>query len=522
MSPFAKALARSRPKTRTNRRWLFVPYDQLSDGIGPLAKEPPHELGIVLIESREKAGRRPYHVQKLALVLANLRHFALEQQARGVLVRHVATKGDYASALAPLAKELGPLRVQRPAERELRIELQPLFQDGVLVEVPHEGWLSTSDDFAAIPGPPWRMDAFYRQVRRRTGALMARGKPVGGKFSFDAENRRAWKGDPPAPAEPTYEPDAITREVCELVRRDFGKHPGTLRPEHLPATRADAERTWQWALRECLPWFGPFEDAMSTRSTGLFHTRLSPLLNVHRVLPRDVLADVLATELPLASKEGFVRQILGWREFVRHVHEATDGLRSHAGKPIERNALAADLPVPAAYWPGAPSGLACLDRVVHDVWHEGYSHHITRLMVLGNLATLLGVEPAALSQWFWIAYADAYDWVVEPNVLAMATYGTGDLMTTKPYVAGSAYLDRMGDHCADCAFDPKTTCPITRLYWAFLARNSDRLAGNQRIAMPLRSAQKRSAADKTRDAEVAAWVRGTLARGKRLDPADAP
>ena len=237
MSPFAKALARSRPKTRTNRRWLFVPYDQLSDGIGPLAKEPPHELGIVLIESREKAGRRPYHVQKLALVLANLRHFALEQQARGVLVRHVATKGDYASALAPLAKELGPLRVQRPAERELRIELQPLFQNGVLVEVPHEGWLSTSDDFAAIPGPPWRMDAFYRQVRRRTGALMARGKPVGGKFSFDAENRRAWKGDPPAPAEPTYEPDAITREVCELVRRDFGKHPGTLRPEHLPATQ---------------------------------------------------------------------------------------------------------------------------------------------------------------------------------------------------------------------------------------------------------------------------------------------
>lgn len=522
MSPFAQALALSRPQTRTNRRWLFVPYDQLSDGIGPLAEEPPQELGIVLVESREKAGRRPYHVQKLALVLANMRHFALEQQARGVLVRHVATEGDYASALAPLVRELGPMRVQRPAERELRLELQPLFQNGAMVEVPHDGWLSTADDFAAIQGPPWRMDAFYRQVRRRTGVLMQRSKPVGGKFSFDAENRRPWKGDPPAPAEPTYQPDAITREVCELVRRDFGKHPGTLRPEHLPATRQDAERTWQWALRECLPWFGPFEDAMSTRSTGLFHTRLSPLLNLHRVLPRDVLADVVAAELPLASKEGFVRQILGWREFVRHVHEATDGLRSHAGKPIERNALAADLPLPAAYWPGAPSGLACLDRVVHDVWHEGYSHHITRLMVLGNLATLLGVEPTALSQWFWIAYADAYDWVVEPNVLAMATYGTGDLMTTKPYVAGSAYLDRMGDHCADCAFDPKTTCPITRLYWAFLARNSERLAGNQRIAMPLRSAQKRSAADRKRDAAVAAWVRGTLARGKRLDPADVP
>jgi deoxyribodipyrimidine photolyase-related protein len=143
-------------------------------------------------------------------------------------------------------------------------------------------------------------------------------------------------------------------------------------------------------------------------------------------------------------------------------------------------------------------------------------------MVLANLGTLLGIEPRALTDWFWIAYADAYDWVVEPNVLAMATYGTGDLMTTKPYVAGSAYLDRMGDYCADCAFDPKTTCPITRLYWAFLARNAERLAGNQRIAMPLRSAQKRSPADKERDTAVAAWVRGTLAHGRRLDPADAP
>ena len=228
--------------------------------------------------------------------------------------------------------------------------------------------------------------------------------------------------------------------------------------------------------------------------------------------------NVLAAELPLPSQESFVRQILGWREFVRHVHEATDGLRSLRGRELDTNVLRAQTELPPVFWGKEPSGLACLDHVVADVWREGYSHHITRLMVLGNLATLLGVEPQQLSQWFWVAYIDAYDWVVEPNVLAMASYGVGELMTTKPYVAGSAYLDRMGDHCDGCAFDPKTTCPITRLYWAFLARNAERLAGNQRIAMPLRSVAKRAAEERTRDAQVAEWVTATLGRGERLQP----
>jgi len=518
MPAFPDALRASAPKSRARRRWLFVPYDQLHDGIGPLAKEPAAELGIVLVESRAKAARRPYHKQKLALVLANLRHFALEQQARGVLVRHVVTAGGYAEALAPLAKELGPLRVQRPAERELRAELAPLFADGALVEVAHEGWLSTAEDFAACKGPPWRMDAFYRQVRQRTGVLMERGKPVGGKYSFDAENRKPWRGEPAAPTELTFRPDAITQEVGELVARDFAKHPGELRLDRLPASKQDAERLWQWGLRECLPQFGPYEDAMSTRSSGLFHTRLSQVMSLSRVLPARVLQDVLAADLPLPSQEGFVRQILGWREFVRHVHEATDGLRRVGKSKLTQDALAADLPLPATFWGGAPSGMNCLDTVVADVWREGYSHHITRLMILGNLGTLLGVSPRELTDWFWAAYVDAFDWVVEPNVLAMATYGVGELMTTKPYVAGSAYIDKMSDYCDGCAFDPKTTCPVTRLYWAFLARNAERLEGNQRIAMPLRSCQKRAAGERAKDAETLAWARRELSAGRALRP----
>jgi (6-4)DNA photolyase len=562
---FHRALA-DRQSDPQGRRWLFVPYDQLSDGIGPLSREEPRHLGVVVVENPWTAARRPYHKQKLALVLANLRHFGLEQAARGVAVRHLVALGPYRTALEPLIPELGPLRVMEPAERELRADLAPLVASGGLVAIPHEGWLTTVGDFRASqkPGPPWRMDAFYRHVRRRTGSLMRNGKPAGGKFSFDLSNRRPWAGDPSAPTPPRFAPDEITEEVGGLVESTFGRHPGRLDLTALPATREDAESLWVWAKQECLPAFGPFEDAMSVRSRGLFHTRISALLNLHRLLPSRVVADVAAMQLPLGSQEGFIRQILGWREFVRHVHAATDGFRRlpggappiaprpgaggfarWAGKPWsegpmpagsgqaaagrDRNApgagdldggampsaLGASGPLPPAYW-GAPSGLACLDRVVADVWAEGYSHHITRLMVLGNLATLLDVSPRELTDWFWVAYTDAYDWVVEPNVLGMGSYAVGDLMTTKPYVAGAAYIARMSDYCETCAFDPKTTCPITRLYWAFLARHEARLRANARLRLPLQALRKRPIARRRQDSRTLQWVRDTLAAGQTL------
>jgi len=514
MGAFADLLQRRQPAVGTARRWVYVTYDQLHDALGPLAGDPVEELGVVLIENRAKAARRPYHKQKLALILTNMRHFALEQAARGVAVRYLdAGKDGYSAALRSIYREVGPMRMMRPAELEMREELRPLIEAGVLEEVPHEGWLTTVEDFTAIKGPPWRMDAFYRQVRKRTGILMEQGKPIGGKYSFDADNRRRWSGDPPSPETPTFAVDDVTREVCELIERSFSGHPGDLRPESLPATLEDAERLWAWAMRECMVHFGPYEDAMSTRSTTLFHTRISPLLNIHRLLPQRVVDDVLAAELPLNSKEGFVRQVLGWREFVRHVHERTDGFRD-----LDQNVLRGDMSLPPVFWGDAPSGLACLDRVIDDVWREAYSHHITRLMILGNIATLLGVAPRELADWFWVAYADAYDWVVEPNVLAMASYGVGDLMTTKPYVSGGAYIAKMSDYCKTCAFDPKKTCPITRLYWAFLARNAERLAGNMRIAMPLRSLKKRAEAERRLDSEIASRVRRDLAAGETLRP----
>lgn len=482
------------------------------------------------MESPWKAGRRPYHKQKLALLLANQRHFALEQARAGRAVRVLTGEGSYAEQLQGFAKTHGALLAMEPAERELRDPIAALVQSGVLTVCEHTGWLTTDDDFAKASkdgSPPWRMDAFYRAVRRRTGLLMdERGKPVGGRFSFDGENRKRWPGDPPAPEVPRFEVDPITAEVAELVSTRFGDHPGDLDPGALPTTLEDAEALWSWAREQCLTHFGPYEDAMSAERRSLFHTRISPVLNLHRLLPRRVVDDVLAMDLPLSSQEGFLRQVIGWREFVRHVHRATDGLRQlpDGAAPLDGRGFAAPSflgsarPLPPAFWPGAPSGLSCLDTVVDGVWEEGMSHHITRLMVLSNLATLLDVSPRELTDWFWVAYIDAYDWVVEPNVLGMGTFGVGPLFTTKPYVSGAAYLHRMSDYCGSCAFHPKTTCPITSLYWAFLARHSEQLEGNQRVAMPLRSLARRDAAKRQRDSEIFERVGALLADGRRLTP----
>ncbi len=547
---FARELAERAPDPE-GRRWLFVPEDQLSEEIGPLSREDPRALGIVLIESGWKASRRPYHKQKLALVIANLRQFALEQAERGVDVRYVITDEPYRSVLDTVAAETGTMTMMEPAERELRADLGALIQLGRLHVLPHEGWLTTSEQFLQGAGerPPWRMDGFYRRVRRETGLLMKGDKPVGGKFSFDVENRKAWPGEPHAPRVPTFSADAISEEVGELIAQRFAHHPGEVDLATVPSTRRDAEALWRWAKKHCLPLFGPFEDAMSRESRNLFHTRISGLVNLHRLLPRQVVHDAADLDIPLASKEGFIRQVLGWREFVRHVHVHTDGFRrlpdmkprtvarpgdggyrswaGRAWKSVRRRGdpdggaspsfLNSRRGLPPAYW-GTPSGLSCLDHVVADVWAEGYSHHITRLMVLSNLATLLDLSPRDLTDWFWVAYTDAHDWVVEPNVIGMGTFAAGDLMTTKPYVSGAAYINRMSDYCGSCAFKPDQNCPITSLYWAFLDRHYHELKDNPRLRLPLQSLRRRSALQCGRDARVFATVSATLKAGRLLTP----
>lgn len=530
MSSFADRIKRARPAPHeiAARRWFYVPYDRLTAAVGPLATARPGELGLVFVESAAKAMRRPYHKKKLALLLANERHFALEQAARGFSILYLASEAPIAEALVEGCRAAGIPRLVtlRPAERELRHDLEAARALGLPIEeLPDPTWLTDPDDFAASQrsGGPYRMDAFYRRVRARSGILMAGGKPIGGKLSHDAENRKPWRGERPVPIRPHFAPDAITREVLELVARRFPDHFGSLDGFDLPTTAADAEAVWRFARRELLPWFGPWEDAMSSAHPDLFHTRVSALVNLSRLVPAtlvsDVAADFASGALAIASAEGFIRQLLGWREYVRHIHAVTDGFRT-AGMAGAPNALGAQHPLPAAYW-GTASGMRCLDTVVSQVLADGYSHHITRLMVLSNIATLAGVLPRALSDWFWFGYVDAYDWVVEPNVLGMSTYGDGGLMTTKPYISGAAYIHKMSDYCRSCALDPKRSlgagaCPITAMYWHFIDRHQERFANDPRMAMPVRALRKKSAADRAALAAHAEGAIATLLGGGRI------
>jgi len=557
-SVFLDLLAAANPKPAKLLSWVFINEDQLSDRIGPLVELEPARTGIVLIESHWKASLRPYHKQRLALIWANQRHFALEQARRGVHVRYLTATTPYRAVLAEQAKALGPLQAMTPAEREMRADLLPLIQSKQLHLVRHDGWLTTRDDFTkSQSGPPWRMDKFYRHVRKQSGILMEGpklDKYVGGKLSFDVDNRLRWDGDPQAPKLPVFKPDAIVSEVCDMVERDFAHHPGVLDRSSIPATLAQCQSLWKWALKSCMTEFGPYEDAMSSKSRTIFHTRIGAIMNLHRILPRDVVADAEKADIPLSSKEGFIRQILGWREFVHHVHIATDGFRTlppesgsvpvtstpghggyalWTGKPWPvPDLLGVDSggaqpaflagrhtsPLPPVFWDSTqtPSGMNCLDQVVTAVWQESYSHHITRLMVLSNIATLLDISPRELTDWFWAAYADAWDWVVEPNVLGMGTYAAGEVMTTKPYIAGSAYINKMSDYCRGCRFKPDVDCPLKFLYWAFLERHKARLDNNPRLFMPMRSLAKRAASAKAADAKVFDRVVQLLVRGEPL------
>jgi len=559
---FLELLASRQLQRSSPRRWLYVPYDQLSLELAPL-DQGSEAWGLIFIESGAWERLRPYHIQRVAALSLNQRCFALEAAEAGFSVQYHIHEEPLEEQLERLLEGQAlssPLALREPAERALRYALDPLRASGALEPLPHPGWLSSAEDFERAVGanPPWRMDTFYRAMRKQSGLLMEGGRPVGGKWSYDAENRKPWRGEPEAPELPRFEGDRVSsapREGLEAwLKAAYPDHPGELDLGALPASLEEHEALWRWAKERALPHFGPYEDAMSARESTLFHTRVSLSVNLGRLSARRLVEEVERLEVSLAGREGFIRQLIGWREFVRHVHLRTDGHRrglsgpervaaqpGDAGistwlgatwrsRPWREGAEAAEaegwrprpqrvedggaLPnamsggraeprgLPAVYW-GERSGLRCLDSVVADVWREGWSHHITRLMVLANWATLLGASPRELSDWFWVAYIDAFDWVVEPNVLGMATYATEGLMTTKPYVSGAAYVHKMSDYCEGCQYRPKAkrgderpACPMTELYWDFLSRNRPALTGNHRVALPLASEAKRSAAQR--------------------------
>jgi deoxyribodipyrimidine photolyase-related protein len=327
-----------------------------------------------------------------------------------------------------------------------------------------------------------RMEDFYRWQRQQTGILMDSDQPLGGQWNYDTDNRKPLPKGLTPPDPPSFAPDAITRDIIAMVERRFPDHFGTTAHFGWPVNRAQALAALHHFITERLALFGDYQDALSDDHQTLFHSLLAPAINLGLLSPREVI-DAAVAKLddgaPLNAVEGFVRQILGWREYVRGIYHLAGPGYVHA------NHLGATRPLPRFYWT-ADSGMRCLDAAVAQTRDLAYAHHIQRLMVLGNFAMLAGVDPHAIHEWFLAVYADAYEWVEAPNVIGMSQFADNGLMASKPYAAGGAYINRMGDHCRRCRYrisakSGPDACPFTYLYWDFLARNEDRLAANQRL-----------------------------------------
>lgn len=457
-----------------------------------LASVPePGEGTVVLVESRAKGLALPWHRKKLVLVLAAQRHFAEELRGLGHEVELVRA-GSYAEGIAEHVRRHGSTEVRALRPRDRGMEEALLRADlGAPLNLLDDGgpgghFLLTRQEFAdwARGRKQLRMDQFYAWMRKRTGILMdAEGRPEGGKFSFDADNRKHAKGVA-TPARPGTPPDALTQEVIEEVEAaGFGF--GSARDFAWPVTRAQALAARDRFVAERLAGFGDYQDALVEGEPFLWHACVSAALNLALLSPQDLLDPVLeawrAGRAPLNAVEGFVRQVLGWREFMRGVY--------HLRMPQLRDANRFDAhgALPGFFWDPEATEMACVRDAVRQVHDHGYAHHIQRLMVLGNYALLAGTAPLEVSHWFWAAFVDAAEWVELPNVHGMAL-AADTTFTTKPYAASGAYLNRMGDHCKGCRYKVKErhgddACPFNPLYWDFLARHRDDLASNPRMRM---------------------------------------
>ncbi len=449
---------------------------------------------------------------RIALFLAAMRHFAVALRAQGRRVLYTklddaGNRGSLATVLEAAIERFKPEGLVMTAPGDWRV-LQALrdvaARAHLTLDVREDRhFFCTVRDFAAHAHgrKALRMEYFYREQRKRHGILIdEQGEPVGGRWNFDADNREALPKEGPidVPAPPRFAPDAITREVIELVERRFADHPGSLASFAWPLTRSDALVALHAFVAQRLPLFGRWQDAMWPDQPWLWHSLLSAALNLKLLSPREVVDAAVAAwradHVPLAAAEGFVRQILGWREYVRGVYW------TRMPGYLEGNTFDAQETLPAFYWTGR-TAMVCMADAIGQTLEHGYAHHIQRLMVTGLYALLLGVAPKRVHEWYLAIYVDAVEWVELPNTLGMSQAADGDAtradhgpMASKPYIASGKYIERMssGRYCATCRFRPgertgERACPFTTLYWDFLLRHEQRLAANPRIVMQTRN-----------------------------------
>jgi len=354
-------------------------------------------------------------------------------------------------------------------------------------------FFSTVRDFAAHAKgrKQLRLEYFYRELRKKNGILMAGKDPVGGQWNFDADNRGSFGKTGPSDVPPPkrFAPDAITQSVIDLVNTQLPDNPGHLDSFGWPVTRAQGLEVLDAFITHRLPLFGRYQDAMWSGEVWLYHSHISSALNLKLINPREVVAAAEKAyhdgHAPLEAVEGFIRQVLGWREYVRGIYWTQ--MPDYA----ERNALNAQQPLPAFFWSG-DTDMACLKDAISQTLAHGYAHHIQRLMVTGLYTLMYGVMPRAVHEWYLGVYVDAIEWVELPNTIGMSQFADGGVMASKPYVASGKYIDRMSNYCKDCRYNPaesvgETACPFTTLYWDFLNTHADTLAKNPRMLMQLKN-----------------------------------
>ena len=480
---------------------------------------------VLMIESIARSRQRRYHKRKLVLVFAAMRGFADDLRAAGWTVDYYEEWDAFESALAEHVARHRPARFAMMSQSEYgvdaRLTAAVAHHDLPMEIAPHVNFISTSAEFNALFTPQRTrvtMETFYRRMRVKTGLLMDGDTPVGGAWTFDRENRRPPKPGMTFPPEPAVPKRPHVLAAIELVQRHFADHPGTIGDFDIPTTRADALAYADDFFTHRLAGFGAYEDAMLRGEARMYHSRLSAAINLGLLHPLELCERAeLAYRLgaaPLASVEGFIRQLIGWREFVWQMYwRLMPGYRM-------RNELDARLPVPSFYRDGKTS-MSCVGAALDATFELGWAHHIQRLMILGNFALLAGCDPQAMTDWFWEMYVDGYDWVMVPNVIGMTLYADGGILGTKPYAASANYINRMSDYCKGCAYDPKQTfgeraCPFNALYWDFIDRNQSRFAGNVRMALPVRAWQGRDAAWQSEVRERAGTLLERLRDGAHL------
>jgi len=507
------------------RPTVFIHEDQLATTIAPLRRYPPGEARVLLAESTARARRLPFHKKRLVLVWSAMRHLAAELREMGYEVDYHEQADDYGAVFREHIRTHAPDRfvMMHTAEWGVSTALARLAaRAGAEAEVlPSDMFLSSEAAFAswAEGKRHLRLETFYRRMRQESGILMEPdGEPAGGRWNYDRENRETPPPDHEFPRPRRFPPDAVTRAVMKLVARDYAGHFGTVSGFRLPVTRAGAEAFLADFLDHRLDLFGPYQDAMVHGEHVLYHSLLSSLLNIGLLDPLSCCqrAEQRWREgrARLSSVEGFVRQILGWREFVRQVYLLR--MPDYA----QANQLDAGLPLPRFFW-DADTDLACVRDAVSQLLTHGSNHHIVRLMVTGNLSLLAGFDPQQVNRWYWTAYTDAWEWVVTPNVLGLALYADGGLLASKPYAASANYVRRMSDHCRKCRYDPRQTtgedaCPFNALYWDFLARHEGELRGNPRLNLVYAQLDRLDPGELQSRRLWADVVRARLASGDRV------